>query len=126
MTKTSYRAWDIRKKQMVVPALTLSSTGQLVTVDEAHFNDPFSFFDGCIWMQSIGLTDYKGTEIYEDDWCQAAYEAGNSGRTRTIDGQVVMHNFRWCLKSEDDKHHPLPALSIDVLGNVHSMVSRGK
>lgn len=64
-----YRAWDIRKSEMVYDALELSETGQLVTVNAPYFNSPFSFFNGCIWMQHTTLFDKNKKDIYEGDLC---------------------------------------------------------
>ena len=63
-----YRAWDIRNKVMVPNACVLSPTRNLVTVNEEHFNSPFSFFDGCIWLQFVGYTDDNDVEVYEGDF----------------------------------------------------------
>lgn len=64
-----YRAWDIRKSEMIYDAIQLSETGQLVTVNAPYFNSPFSFFDGCIWMQHTTLFDKNKKDIYEGDLC---------------------------------------------------------
>lgn len=62
-----FRAWDIRKNTMVYDALNLSPTGQLVTVNPDYFNSPFSFFDGCVWMQYSTLNDKDGIKIFAGD-----------------------------------------------------------
>lgn len=66
-TVREYRAYDIRNKIMVYDALKLTETHRLVTVNEQHFNSPFSFFDGCKWMQYTGRKDEKSTKIFESD-----------------------------------------------------------
>lgn len=61
-----YRAWDIRNKKMVYDALKLSETKMLIEVDN-QFNNPFSFFDGCIWMRYTGKKDNTGEELFDGD-----------------------------------------------------------
>lgn len=62
-----FRAWDIRNKRMVGDALLLSETGQLVTVNAKYFNSPFSFFDGCVWLQFTGKFSKEKKKIYTGD-----------------------------------------------------------
>ena len=67
MKSNEYRAWDIRNSKMVYEALQTSETGQLVTVNAEYFNSPFSFFDGCKWMEFTGKKDSNGKKIFEND-----------------------------------------------------------
>jgi len=76
-----FRAWDIRAKAMVYDACILTGVRNLVTVNEEHFNSPFSFFDGCIWMQYTGYNDIVDAEVYESDVVRVKDARDNEGYT---------------------------------------------
>lgn len=61
-----FRAWDIRSSKMVNDALILTENQQLYSVN-ADFNSLFSFFDGCKWMQFIGIKDKNNIKIFVGD-----------------------------------------------------------
>ncbi len=68
MSTPRFKAWDIRNQKMVSDALSLAETQQLVTVNEEHFNNPFSFFDGCKWLMYSSLMDHSNkNEVCEGD-----------------------------------------------------------
>lgn len=102
--KNKYRAWDIRNKQMVENALLLSGTNQLVTVNADYFNSPFSFFDGCIWVQCINAVDKNDVEIYERDILQT-----KSGSKICFDNAVDYH--LWSYRNSIDFK------DVEIIGN---------
>jgi hypothetical protein len=89
-----YRAFDIRRNEMVYDALLLSETGQLVTVNADHFNSPFSFFDGCKWMRYTGKEDKEGTEVYDGDIIE--FDADEWG-----DNKSNIHVVSWDNKNSE-------------------------
>lgn len=124
MDVNKFRAWDIRNKKMVEDALVLSGTGQLVTVNASYFNSPFSFFDGCIWMQYVNIKDKNGREIYEDDIVRFwTYSTKNS--RKGIVSRVQFNNSQ-LLPFYDDSYIQdeqgdwfVDSKGFEVIGNIH-------
>ena len=92
-----FRAWDIRKKQMVYDALLVSEKGQLVTVNESYFNSDFSFFDGCKWMQYLGMKDSTKwedlTEQERSDWLKSGKTMEEWDGREIYDGDIYELEF---------------------------------
>lgn len=124
-----YRAWDSAKKEMFKDTFAITESGQVVVVEQesvASFPD-YVFVEHLVIMQSTGLVDKNGKEIFEGDIVRTTrflgradeiggfyeYEKDYIGVVKVLEGTWVIDTGSVAVRLWSEIDEP------EVLGNIY-------
>ncbi len=120
---TKFRAWDSAKKEMFKDTFAITESGQVVVVEQEDVMSPpdYVFVDHLVIMQSTGIKDKNGKEIFEGDIVrqvrtQPTIEDG------TITGVVTMLEGAWTIVNNAEQRARSLWSETDineVIGNIY-------
>ena len=116
-----FRAWDSAKKEMFKDTFAITESGQVVVVEqESVASSPdYVFVEHLVIMQSTGLKDKNGKEIFEGDIVDY------KGRKAVIKwhGSYASFIYRFVDELQERKSEWKPLYlayyKFEVVGNVH-------
>lgn len=102
--KQKFRAWDTTNKEIFKDTFAITESGQVVVVDQSSvFVSPdYVFVDNLVIMQSTGLFDKKGVEIFEGDVVRQVRTQPTT-EDETITGVVTMLEGAWLIMNDNEQ-----------------------
>jgi len=119
--RPKFRAWDSAKKEMFKDTFAITESGQVIIVEQCFITDTpdYVFVDHLVIMQSTGLVDKNGKEIFEGDIVDY------KGRKAVIKwhGSYASFIYRFVdeLQERVSEWHPLflAYYHFEVIGNIY-------
>lgn len=108
---SKFRAWDSVKNEMFKDTFAITESGQVVVVEQKFVTIPpdYVFVDHLVVMQSTGLRDKNGKEIFESDIVRTTRFLGRADETggfyeyeKDYAGVVKMLEGAWVIDTGSD------------------------
>ena len=117
--KQKFRAWDSAKKEMFKDTFAITESGQVVVVEQEDVMSPpdYVFVNHLVIMQSTGLFDKNGKEIFEGDIVRVL----DSTYTVFYDNErgsyrLKPHDDRWNVDYMSNFSH---GGNFEIIGNIY-------
>ena len=128
--RPKFRAWDIRSKEMFNDTFAITESGQVVVVEQESVASPpdYVFVEHLVIMQSTGLHDKNGKEIFEGDIIRTSaygcivgfgeytYSEDDDTQTTEIGFYLSFLNVTPAAYAPFDKYY---WDNCEVIGNIH-------
>lgn len=100
--RLKFRAWDGAKKEMFKDTFAITESGQVVVVEQEFVTSSpdYVFVDYLAIMQSTGLFDRNGQEIFEGDVVRQVRTQPTT-ENETITGVVTMLEGAWSIVNDN-------------------------
>ena len=116
-----YRAWDTTNKEMFKDTFSITESGQVVVVEQEDVMCPpdYVFVDNLVIMQSTGLKDKNGKEIFEGDILDY------NGKKALVRWHGSYASFIYRFVDELQKRNPewkplyLAYMKCEIIGNIY-------
>lgn len=121
-----FRAWDSSKKEMFTDTFAITESGQVVVVEQESVASPpdYVFVEHLVIMQSTGIFDKNGKEIFEGDIIRYNIDVVDIKRHPTLGFYTVLdgrEGFFGDGMSIDDFEEDAKEFSktAEIIGNVY-------